>query len=100
MRKWATAPCLPAQEKGWGIERLRSLVTGRQSVVAGQSGVGKSSLLNAVQEAWGCAGATGRRGQPQREAHDHDGRAIAASRWWLFGGYAGDSAARIVGRGC
>ncbi len=33
---------------GFGIERLRRLVADRQSVVAGQSGVGKSSLLNAI----------------------------------------------------
>ncbi|HYO25537.1 MAG TPA: ribosome small subunit-dependent GTPase A [Lacipirellulaceae bacterium] len=35
--------------KGWNIEALRSLTLGRGSVVAGQSGVGKSSLLNAIQ---------------------------------------------------
>jgi ribosome biogenesis GTPase len=35
--------------KGWGVETLRDLVHGRQSVVTGQSGVGKSSLLNAIQ---------------------------------------------------
>ena len=34
---------------GWGVETLRDLVRGRQSVVTGQSGVGKSSLLNAIQ---------------------------------------------------
>ena len=33
---------------GFGIERLRRKVLGRQSVFAGQSGVGKSSLLNAI----------------------------------------------------
>lgn len=33
---------------GDGIERLRRILTGRESVVAGQSGVGKSSILNAV----------------------------------------------------
>jgi len=33
---------------GIGIERFRQLLTGRESVVTGQSGVGKSSLLNAV----------------------------------------------------
>lgn len=31
-----------------GIEELRALLTGRSTVIAGQSGVGKSSLLNAV----------------------------------------------------
>ncbi len=35
--------------QGWNIDRLRNLVRGRQSVVAGQSGVGKSSLLNAIE---------------------------------------------------
>lgn len=36
-------------KNGWGIEALRNVIRGRQSVVAGQSGVGKSSLLNAIQ---------------------------------------------------
>lgn len=34
---------------GVGIEELRQVLAGRESVIAGQSGVGKSSLLNAVQ---------------------------------------------------
>jgi len=34
---------------GLGIPRLRELLAGRASVFSGQSGVGKSSLLNAVQ---------------------------------------------------
>lgn len=34
---------------GFGIDRLRRALAGRQSVVAGQSGVGKSSLLNAIE---------------------------------------------------
>jgi ribosome biogenesis GTPase / thiamine phosphate phosphatase len=34
---------------GFGIERLRKQIAGRASVVAGQSGVGKSSLLNAIE---------------------------------------------------
>ena len=33
---------------GQGMERLRALLKGRQSVVTGQSGVGKSSLLNHI----------------------------------------------------
>jgi len=33
---------------GFGVERFRRVLKGRESVVAGQSGVGKSSLLNAV----------------------------------------------------
>lgn len=35
---------------GMGIDRLRKVVAGKASVVAGQSGVGKSSILNAIQE--------------------------------------------------
>lgn len=33
---------------GFGVTRLKRLLEGRESVVVGQSGVGKSSLLNAV----------------------------------------------------
>jgi ribosome biogenesis GTPase len=36
-----------------GIERLQALLQGKASVVTGQSGVGKSSLLNAVQPGLG-----------------------------------------------
>jgi ribosome biogenesis GTPase len=36
---------------GLGIERLRRQLQGKESAVAGQSGVGKSSLLNAVDPA-------------------------------------------------
>jgi ribosome biogenesis GTPase / thiamine phosphate phosphatase len=34
---------------GFGIERLRERVAGAESVITGQSGVGKSSLLNAIE---------------------------------------------------
>ncbi len=34
---------------GFGVERLRRLMAGQASVVVGQSGVGKSSLLNALE---------------------------------------------------
>ena len=36
-------------QHGRGISRLRHLLTGKQTVLSGQSGVGKSSLINAVQ---------------------------------------------------
>jgi len=39
---------LVSAKTGAGIDRLRGFVAGRESVVAGQSGVGKSSLLNAI----------------------------------------------------
>ena len=35
--------------EGWGIASLRSLLSGRETAVTGQSGVGKSSLLNAIE---------------------------------------------------
>jgi ribosome biogenesis GTPase len=38
---------------GFGIDRLRSLLANRESVVSGQSGVGKSSLLNSVEPGLG-----------------------------------------------
>jgi ribosome biogenesis GTPase len=38
---------------GFGIDRLRSLLANRESVVSGQSGVGKSSLLNRVEPGLG-----------------------------------------------
>lgn len=35
--------------EGWGIDKLRELLAGRTSVLAGKSGVGKSALLSAVE---------------------------------------------------
>jgi len=35
--------------EGWGIASLRTLLNGRETAVTGQSGVGKSSLLNAIE---------------------------------------------------
>lgn len=40
---------LTSATTGRGIVRLRQLLTGRATVFSGQSGVGKSSLLNAIQ---------------------------------------------------
>jgi ribosome biogenesis GTPase len=40
---------LTSAQTGLGIGRLRELLRGRQTVFAGQSGVGKSSLLNAIE---------------------------------------------------
>src|SRR5690606_5716140 len=42
-----------AAVEGIGIGRLRNALQGRETVVGGQSGVGKSSLLNAVQPGLG-----------------------------------------------
>lgn len=40
---------MTSAETGEGIDKLRALLVGRQSVFTGQSGVGKSSLLNRIQ---------------------------------------------------
>ena len=40
---------LVSARQGMGIAALHKALTGRQTVIAGQSGVGKSSLLNAIQ---------------------------------------------------
>src|SRR5207302_11114286 len=40
---------LTSAETGVGVPRLRELLRDRQTVFSGQSGVGKSSLLNAIQ---------------------------------------------------
>ncbi|GMV97353.1 MAG: putative ribosome biogenesis GTPase RsgA [Phycisphaerae bacterium] len=38
---------------GEGIDALRALLAGKTTILSGQSGVGKSSLLNAIHPAWG-----------------------------------------------
>lgn len=38
---------------GQGIAELRALLAGKITIICGQSGVGKSSLLNAVNPGWG-----------------------------------------------
>ena len=43
------AVLLTSTINGLGLDRLTSLVHGRDSVVTGQSGVGKSSILNAIE---------------------------------------------------
>ncbi len=40
---------LVSAERRLGLDRLRAVLRNRQSVIAGQSGVGKSSLLNSIQ---------------------------------------------------
>jgi ribosome biogenesis GTPase len=46
---------LTSATTGLGIERLRRRLPGRETVFSGQSGVGKSSLLNAIQPGLGLA---------------------------------------------
>jgi ribosome biogenesis GTPase len=40
---------LTSTESGTGIDRLKNFIAGTDSVVTGQSGVGKSSILNAIE---------------------------------------------------
>ncbi|TWU02685.1 ribosome small subunit-dependent GTPase A [Stieleria varia] len=49
---------MTSAESGLNIEYLRALLHGKQTALSGQSGVGKSSLLNAVQPGLGLAVAT------------------------------------------
>ena len=49
---------LASATTGFGLQRVRRVLTGRQSVVIGQSGVGKSSLLNALNPSLDLAVAT------------------------------------------
>jgi len=44
-----------ARKSGQGVEELRERLTGKVSALAGPSGVGKSSLLNAIQPGLGLA---------------------------------------------
>lgn len=44
---------LVSATRDWGVDELRELVVGRASAVVGQSGVGKSSLLNAIEPGLG-----------------------------------------------
>ena len=44
---------LLSAKTGFGLDRFRRVLTGKESVVAGQSGVGKSSLLNAIDPGLG-----------------------------------------------
>ena len=46
---------MTSAETGVGVDHLRHLIRGKQTALAGQSGVGKSSLLNAIDPGLGLA---------------------------------------------
>ncbi len=64
---------LTSAATGAGMERLRRRLRDRETVFSGQSGVGKSSLLNAIQPELGLRSARGERRQPEGPPHDDDG---------------------------
>jgi ribosome biogenesis GTPase len=72
---------------GFGIDRLRRLLTDQASVVVGQSGVGKTSLLNAVEPSLSLPVAS-------VSAETHKGRHTTTTARLLplrFGGYVVDT---------
>jgi ribosome biogenesis GTPase len=56
---------------GLGIDELRAALTGAVSVITGHSGVGKSSLLNAVEPGLGLAVGRLERGHGPRSPDHH-----------------------------
>jgi len=72
---------------GFGLDRLRRVLTGQASAVAGQSGVGKSSLLNALEPGLNL------RVQPV-SAETHKGKHTTTTAQWIplsFGGFVVDT---------
>jgi ribosome biogenesis GTPase / thiamine phosphate phosphatase len=72
---------------GLGVDRLKRLLAGRQSVVSGQSGVGKSSLLNVIEPGLGL-----RVGEVSEENQKGKHTTTTAKLFPLsFGGYVVDT---------
>ena len=78
----------------------RRLLAGRESVLAGQSGVGKSSLLNAVDPGLHLRGGRGQRREREGPPHDHRRPAAAAGLRRLRGRHAGHAPVPALGRDC
>ncbi len=85
---------LVSAKTGFGIDRLRRLVAGRESVVAGQSGVGKSSLLNAID-----AGLHLRVGEVSEE-NEKGRHTTTTARLLPIGAPSGSAALSSIRRGC
>ena len=79
--------------RGWGVETLRQLVRGRQSVVTGQSGVGKSSLLNAIQSGLALRVQQVSRENMKGKHTTTTAELIPLAEGGYLGGYSRDSAA-------
>ncbi len=72
---------------GFGLERLKHLLSGKISVLAGQSGVGKSSLINALQPGLNL------RTREVSKATGHGRHTTTVTRLykWHFGGWVVDT---------
>ena len=89
---------LVSAKTGLGIDRLRRRLAGRASVVAGQSGVGKSSLLNAIDPALRSARARGQRREPKGTHTTTTARLLPLAERRLRRRYARHSPVPAVGR--
>ncbi len=83
---------------GRGSGRLRDLLSHGVTAVTGQSGVGKSSLLNVVQPGLEPEGPRGIGLDLQGKAHDHDRRADRPGNRRLRRGHARPPPVRALGR--
>ena len=84
----------PASASSGSIARF----AGRANVVAGQSGVGKSSLLNAIDPGFDLHVQAGQRRHREGQAHDDHGPAAAAGRRRLRGRHARHAPVSALGR--
>ena len=79
------------------IQAFRDALRDRFSVVVGASGVGKSSLLNAIQPGLGLRVGEVRTENRKGAAHDDAGGTFFPRIWGRGGGYAGHSRGWLVG---
>ncbi len=72
---------MTSAETGRNIDFLKALLRGKQTALAGQSGVGKSSLLNAIQPRLGIGRCRSQSRQRKRTPHDDGVPVDSLSRW-------------------
>jgi ribosome biogenesis GTPase / thiamine phosphate phosphatase len=74
---------LASATTGGSVDRLRTLLVGRETVFAGQSGVGKTSLLNAIQPGLGrrTSGVSTDSGKGRHTTRVSELIALAAGGW-------------------
>ena len=89
---------LLSAKTGFGMERFARRLAGRESVVAGQSGVGKSSLLNAVDPTLQLPVSAVSEENRKGPAHDDRRPTAAALLRRLCGRYARRASVSALGR--